>query len=430
MSTSFTFPIMTPNTFGRQIWAPPSPTPSTGSSGSESDALSDISVYSQPPFTLDGSSHSHRHTQDMVDMAEGIIKRTPRESEAVVLAVGSEERIKEYVTKTRRNTKAATRFRSVTIREIAVLIFTYIGYESVPKTPEPDYDDNNLTSYFLTRNDYTRFLHCEVSLVAHTLQLANIKDTHTLIKFVRSAFLKPLNETVHTVTLSDALEAISWLKTTSLTKVSITLGWTEVTDHDVSVFITAARKLLPDFALEPGFTLTKANSGFSLKPFVLHAREKNTTLMGKARAWGIQALATKRKRFFDKAKEEGLVPSVQDLDAKASKDEVNQELDKKASKEDTEAELEQLRKGKLDTEAELEQLKKGKLDTEAELEQLKKGKLDTEAELEQLKKGTEAELEQLKKGNEAKFDGLKGIISLLLKGHPMAEEIGAKLQNV
>ncbi|KAF8431549.1 hypothetical protein BGX38DRAFT_1277251 [Terfezia claveryi] len=169
------------------------------------------------------------------------------------------------------------------------------------------------------------------------------------------------------------------------------------------MFITAARKLLPGWALQPGFTLTKANSGFQLKSFVLHAREQNTTLMVKARAWGVKALAAKRKKFFDKAKEEGLVPSVQDLNAKASKEE-------------TKAGLEQLKKG---TEVELEQLRKG---TEAELEPLKKGKADTEAELEQLKKG--------KVDTEAKLDGLKGVIGLLLRGHPKAEEIGTRLQNV
>ncbi|KAF8458171.1 hypothetical protein BGX38DRAFT_1156197 [Terfezia claveryi] len=99
--------------------------------------------------------------------------------------------------------------------------------------------------------------------------------------------------------------------------------------------------------------------------------------MRKARAWGVRALAAKRRKFFDEAKLEGLVPSVQDLNAKASKDEVKQELDKKASKEETKAELEQL-------------------------------KVDTEA----------------------KLDALKGIISVLFQGHPMAKEIRTRLQNV
>ncbi|RPB22633.1 hypothetical protein L211DRAFT_869132 [Terfezia boudieri ATCC MYA-4762] len=395
MSTSFTAPIRTPDTFGRHIWGPCSTTSSSGSSGSDSDASSDISGYSKRPSTPDGSQYSRR-TQDMVDMAEGIIKQTSMESEAVVLAVGSKERIKEYVTKTRRNTKAATRFRSATIREIATLIYTYIGYESIPSTLEPAFDDYNLTSYFITRKDYTHFIHGEVSLVARALQLANTRDTHTLLKFVSPAFLSPLNVTVHTVTLSDALEAISWLETTSLTKVSTTLGWTTATAQDIRVFITAARKLLPPWSLQPGFTLTKANSEVSLKKFVLFAREQNFTLMAKARAWGFQALAAKRKKFFDKANKEGLIPSLQDLNAKASKEEFEQ------LKEDTNAKA-----------------------SKEEFEQLKE---DTNAKAS--KEETKAEFEQLKKGNEAKLDGLKEIISLVLKGHPLAEEIGTRLQNL
>ena len=262
-------------------------------------------------------------------------------------------------------------------------------------------------------------------------------------------------------TLSDVLEAIHWMETTPLPKVSTTLGWTEATAQDVTVFTTAARKLLPPFALQRGFTLTKVHAGFQLKGFVLNAREWNSTLMWKARAWGVRTLAAKRKRkrFFDQAIAEGLVPSVVDINASKAATEAELEQLKKG-KVATEAELEQLKKGKVateaeleqlrkGTEAELEQLKKGKVATEAELEQLKKRKVATEAELEQLRKGTEAELEQLKKGKVAtgaqleqlkkgteaeldqhkadtavELDALKGIIRLLVKGHPMAEQIG------
>ncbi|RPB19730.1 hypothetical protein L211DRAFT_852919 [Terfezia boudieri ATCC MYA-4762] len=358
--------LETPNIPGQREWAPRQSTCSTGSSGSNNNKLSDTSVYSQSP--------SNPNTQAMVDMVEGIDRSTRKVSSTIVWAVGNKQRIREFVYKIRQNKKAATKFRSMTIREIAILIFTYIGYESVPrlrKTRKPDFDDYDSTGYFITRNDYTRFIYCEVSLVARTLQLANTNDTHTLLKFTKSAILNSNNATVPTITLSDALEAISWLENTSLTKVSTTLGWTVATAQDVSVFVTAARKLLPPFALQPGFTLTKANSEVQLKDFVLYARERNTTLMRKARAWGVRALAAKNKKISEQAKKDGLVPPVQHLNTTASKEE-------------------------------------------------------TKPGLEQLKKGTEAELEQLK----GQLDALKGIISILLEGHPRAEEIGAQLQNI
>ena len=179
--------------------------------------------------------------------------------------------------------------------------------------------------------------------------MANPNDTDILLRIIKSAFRNPLNPTAHTVTLSSALEAMSWLETTSLTKISATLGWAEVTAQDVTVFTMAARQLVPGFALQPNFTLTTANAGFKLKNFVLHVRERNTSLMVKARAWGFRLLAAKRSRFFDKAIEEGLVPSVQDL-------------------KETKAELEQLKKFRVDTEAELQ---KFRVDTEAELDALK-----------------------------------------------------------
>ncbi|KAF8458170.1 hypothetical protein BGX38DRAFT_650755 [Terfezia claveryi] len=152
MNTSLTVQTRTPGSFGGRTWVPCLSTCSTGSSRSESAALSDITVSSQALSTLDDSQHSDHRTQAMVDMAEGLIRQTPKESEAVVIAVGSEKRIKEYVTKTRRDRKAGNRFRSLTIREIAILIFTYIGYESVPRlsNPGPDFDDYDLAGYFIT----------------------------------------------------------------------------------------------------------------------------------------------------------------------------------------------------------------------------------------------------------------------------------------
>ena len=122
--TMNTVPTTTPDVFGPRIWVPRLPTCSSGSSGPDSDALSDISLYRQPPSIPGGSQSSPRHTQDMVSMGGGINKQTTKESEAVVMAVGSEQRIKEYVTKARRDTKAATRLRSVTIREMAILVST------------------------------------------------------------------------------------------------------------------------------------------------------------------------------------------------------------------------------------------------------------------------------------------------------------------
>jgi len=264
-------------------------------------------------------------------------------------------------------------------------MFTYIGYESVPgqkDTLESDIDDFPLVGSIITRSEYTHFIHCEVSLVARTLQLADKNDMHTLLKFVQAAYLNPLSYNIHGITLSDALEAIHWLETTSVTKVATMLAWTKATAQDVSVFATAARKLLPDFALQPGFTLTESNTGFKLKGFVLYARERNTSLMGKARAWSARTLAARRKKFFDLAIEEGLVPSVQDLNEKASKD----ELDKKASKEDIKAELEQLKEGYVEIESKIGAL-------------------------------------------ESSLEVLKGIVSHLIKGHPLAEELDARLQK-
>lgn len=113
-----------PDVCGRRIWTARA---SVSSSSSSSDGLSDITVYSHPPNlseSIPAAQLCPPQANDMVGMAEAIIRQSGQRSEAVVVAVGSETQIKSYVTKSRRHARGATKFRSAIIRELSALVIT------------------------------------------------------------------------------------------------------------------------------------------------------------------------------------------------------------------------------------------------------------------------------------------------------------------
>ncbi|RPB23555.1 hypothetical protein L211DRAFT_849539 [Terfezia boudieri ATCC MYA-4762] len=346
-------PSSPPGSCGLQVWRGSG---SVSSSSSFGNALSDITMYTDPAVISESFPSTPLcppNAQAMADMAEAIIKQSGQQTEAVVIAVGKEARIKSYVTKVRRHPEGANKFRSVVIRELSALIYTYIGYESVPEplkdtNTEPGFEYNT-ASFIITRSEYCQFLHANAHLVARTLHLDNNSDAHSLLKLFNFDFYNALNSTVHTVTLSDALDAIDWLSTMPLDKVSTILGWqTNSLAQHVPLFVKAARQLLPKFISRPGYTLQKADAGFILNGHVRKAKEWNRQLMDKARAWGVTKLSDKRRKFFEAAIREGLVPSVSDLqeglsekvskveveEVKEDLEKVKEDLDGKAAKED------------------------------------------------------------------------------------------------
>ncbi|KAF8431544.1 hypothetical protein BGX38DRAFT_336339 [Terfezia claveryi] len=136
--------------------------------------------------------------------------------------------------------------------------------------------------FIITGSEYCRFFHANAPLVARTLHLDKNSDAHSLLKLFISDFYDALNSTVHTVTLSNALEAIDWLYKTPLDKISTILGWqvNNLAQHG-PVVIKAVKQLLPKFISRPGFTLQKSDAGFKLKGQVPKAKQRNHQLMKK-----------------------------------------------------------------------------------------------------------------------------------------------------
>ncbi|KAF8419123.1 hypothetical protein BGX38DRAFT_1264035 [Terfezia claveryi] len=177
----------------------------------------------RPYMFSERSCDNNTNLPDLV-FTSGSVKLKPPNPPRLLVAVGNETRIKSYITKARRHAEGASKFRSVVIRELCALIYTYIGYELVP---EPLKDTNtgpsfdyNTASFIITRSEYSRFLHANAYLVARTLHLHTNSDAHSLLKLLNVDFHNALNSTVHNVTLSDALEAIYWLGVSQLCQLS------------------------------------------------------------------------------------------------------------------------------------------------------------------------------------------------------------------
>ena len=174
--------------------------------------------------------------------------------------------------------------------------------------------------------------------MARTLCLDKTSDSHSLLKLFNFNFYDALNSTVHTVFLSDALEAIEWLSAAPADKVSTTLGWpVDGLARHVAVFVKAAKQLLPRRALRPDYRLQKADASFVLNGHVRNVKERNHKLMNRARTWGVTMLSEKSKKFFKEAIREGLVPSKEEVEGKASKEEMEKRMA------DMDAELAQLK---------------------------------------------------------------------------------------
>ena len=200
-------------------------------------------------------------------------------------------------------------------------------------------------------NDFLPFLQEAVNYpaICNQAPLQTTKEVRQLLNLLRYNH-DFFNTTVHDISISTAISAINWLKSSPPRSLFELFGWPlSNPESDLHILIKALTGLLPPavltaYQLDDICTLTRlSNSSLStyIKQHGCTQTYEGNLLKSRARAFAKKALSDKIEELFIHAQEQGLVPSQRDIDQKASKEELDQkaskeELDHKASKDDLE----------------------------------------------------------------------------------------------